>query len=286
MTETDLNALLRREGALWREARDGCPHPDLLLARGSELVEEATRRRLDAHVDACHACARLLAGFAELRLAEPDAAMEQRVFTRVMSPGLSGWRWLPVAAAVVLVVGAAALWWKTASPTPTARSASTSTSATVERPSGGGTAAPSVLWGIGVAPVRLPLASFDASRGQGGSQVPPGLIDALAPYQSGDYATAIRQLTRVVEAHPDSRDASFYLGVASLLANRPSEALAPLGFAAQQGVGERRDEVEWYLATAEQRTGQPEAARARLTPLCRATGAFQARACGALQALR
>jgi hypothetical protein len=287
MTGNALDALLRREGSLWREAREGCPHPDLLLARGSELVDADMRRRLDAHVAGCDACARLSAGFDDLRLAEPDAAVEQRVLARVTAPGTPGWRWLPMAAAVVLVVGAAALWWRMASPSPATRVASTLQPGAMERPSGGGTIAPVALWSIDVAPVRLAIGSLDASRGQGsGSQVTPGLIDALAPYQSGDYAAAVQQLARVVQAHPDSTEASFYLGVASLLANRPSEAIAPLGVASRHAAGERRDAVEWYLATAEQRTGQPDAARTRLSALCRATGAFQTRACGALQAMR
>jgi len=287
MTENALAALLRQEGTRWRGAREGCPHPDLLVARGSELVDEDTRRRLDAHLAGCDACARLSAGLADLRLAEPDAALEQRILSRVTSTGMPGWRWFPMAAAVVLLVGAAALWWRMAAPAPATRVTSTTTSAAVERPTAGATAAPIALWAIEVAPVRLPIASLDASRGQqGGSQVPPGLIEALAPYQSGDYGAAVAELTRVVQAHPGSPDASFYLGVASLLANRPSEAIAPLGVAAQQAVGERRDAVEWYLAAAEQRTGYPDAARERLAPLCRATGPFQSRACDAMQALR
>ena len=98
MTENVLDALLRREGALWLEAREGCPHPDLLVARGSELVDEDTRRRLEAHLSGCDACARLSAGLADLGLAEPDAAMEQRVLSRVTSTGMPGWRWVPMAA--------------------------------------------------------------------------------------------------------------------------------------------------------------------------------------------
>jgi TolA-binding protein len=287
MTEKALDALLRQQGALWLEARAGCPHPDLLVARGSELVDEDTRRRLNAHVAGCDACARLSAGLADLRLAEPDAAMEQRVLSRVTSTGMPIRRRLPMAAAVALAAGAAALWWRVASPTPTIQRAPTTTSAAAEPPASGATLAPIALWRIDVAPVRLPIASLDASRGQqGGSQVPPGLIDALTPYQSGDYEAAVAELTRVVQAHPDSADASFYLGVASLLANRPSEAIAPLRVAAQQAVGERRDAVGWYLAAAEQRTGHPDAARARLAPLCRASGSFQSRACDAIQALR
>ncbi len=287
MTEKALDALLRQEGALWLEAREGCPHPDLLMARGSELVDEDTRRRLDAHIAGCDACVRLSAGLAELRLSEPDAAMEQRVLGRVTSTGMPIRRWLPMAAAVALVAGAGALWWRVASPTPTVQPAPMPTSASAGPPTGGATLAPIALWRIDVAPVRLSIASLDASRGQrGGSDVPSGLIEALAPYQSGDYEAAVAQLTRVAQAHPDSPDASFYLGVAALLANRPSEAIAPLGVAAQRAVGERRDAVEWYLATAEQRTGHADAARARLAPLCRATGAFQSRACDAMQALR
>ena len=56
----EMDVRLRQEGQALRETREGCPDPDLLMARGSEVLDEALRRRLDEHVRACEACRRLV----------------------------------------------------------------------------------------------------------------------------------------------------------------------------------------------------------------------------------
>lgn len=70
------------------------------------------------------------------------------------------------------------------------------------------------------------------------------------------------------------------------MADRPAAAIAPLERAARAAAGARIDAIAWYLATAEQRTGQPDRARARLENLCGGTGTFHTPACDALHALR
>ena len=106
------------------------------------------------------------------------------------------------------------------------------------------------------------------------------------PYRDGRYDEAIPLLDEVARAHPDSGDAAFYLGVARVLANHPAEAIAPLERAATLANAGRRAEIEWYRATAEQRSGKTATARARLDALCAAPGEYRARACAAAQALR
>jgi predicted Zn-dependent protease len=144
------------------------------------------------------------------------------------------------------------------------------------------------LWTIDPLPVTLALSSLDASRGasQATHAPPRDLVDALVTYQHGEYAKAAEQLAAVTRVHPDAPDAWLYLGVARLMADRPADAIAPLERAARAAADARIDAIAWYLATAEQRTGQADRARARLENLCGGTGAFHTPACDALHALR
>ena len=293
--DAEMDAWLRREGQAARGGRDGCPHPDALLARRSEFVAPDTRQRIEAHVAGCDACARLVAGFDQLHLDEADPSTAARVLERVIAPPSSPVRWmLPMAAGIALRVGAT-LWWRVAAPhsaapqvaadkpgAPVAPAAPVAPTAPVAP------AAPVALWTIDPFPVKLAMSSLDASRGASQSAGAPSrdLVDALLTYQHGEYAKAAEQLTAVTRAHPESSDAWLYLGVAQLMADRPADAIAPLERAARGAVGERKGAVDWYLATAEQRTGRADEARARVETLCRGTNPFRAQACAAQQALR
>lgn len=275
--------VLRREGDQWRRLRTGCPDPDLLLERHSELLEPDVRDALREHVQTCAACARLSADLDAMNLSSPDQAVEAAVLARVRRRASSSpfWR-LPLAAAVVLGCGAALAWWMRvpSGPTPTAPaaipSATTATAST-----------PVAMWTIEALPVRVPISSVGVSRsGAAGADASAALMDALASYQAGRYAEAIPALQAVASAHPESGDAALYLGVACLLADRARDSLAPLERASALVDAARRPEVDWYRATAEQRVGQLTAARERLRTLCGAAGEYQQRACAAEQALR
>lgn len=290
MSESDLaadsamDARLRRHGDALRAERDGCPHPDLLFARRSETFDAGLRERLEQHVSTCEACRRLAEDFDGLGLAEADAAVEARVLTRVAHPaghGRAGW--LSLAAGLVVASGLGVAWWHARSPAPAPRS-----SAATQAPPAVPAPLPVVaLWTVTPAPVRVPL-SLGVSRGGGPAPLPDGavLVEALAPYQQGDYAAAVGRLAAVVRDHPESGEAHFYLGVAHLMAGDPDQALVSFDEASSRLPATRRAEAEWYRATAEQRAGRPGAARARLHVLCAQPGNYQAQACAAEASLK
>lgn len=293
--DAEMDAWLRREGQVTRAARERCPDPDALLARRSEFVSDDVRERLEAHIASCDACARLVAGLDQLHLDEADASTAARVLARVTAPASNRGRWmLPVAAGIALLIGAS-LWWRVYAPrsvTPT-QVASAGPSAPLAplslpgppSPPSAGTVA---LWTIDPLPVTLAISSLDASRGATPAPGTPSreLVDALLTYEHGDYARAAEQLSAVTSAQPDSGDAWLYLGVSQLMTNRPADAIAPLAHAADAVRANRRDAVDWYRATAEQRAGRVEDARARLAALCGRPGEFHDRACAASARLR
>lgn len=287
--ETELDARLRREGDALRTARLGCPDPDLLAARRSEALDDDLRQRLARHVATCDACRRLAADFDALELDRADAAVEHRVARRVLTPTATGWSPLMrVAASLLVASGLGAAWWMLrARPVPPA------VVTNHERQSPAPTLPPSApssvvaLWSIEPALVRLPLSSLGESRGGTGAG-PEGLalLEALKPYQAGQYQDAIDRLAVVAREHPSSGEAHFYLGVAQLLTQRPDLAAASLDQAARRLPRSRHSEVAWYQATAEQRMGRVDAARAHLLTVCAVPGAYQAAACDAEAKLR
>ena len=297
---------LRQEAAAWRLARSGCPDPDLLLARRSELLDADVHAALHDHIASCDACARLVADLESMKLDAPDPAIESAVLARVRQGGspTKSWR-LPLAAAVVIGCGAAIAWWMRAPaaliPAPPGVAVSTPTGSP-SPPGGASAAAPGgamadkavdkpvttavTMWTVEALPVRVPLSAVGVSRSAENRAASAALVDALAPYQAGRYADAVPALQEVARSHPESGEAALYLGVALLLADQPGDALAPLERAARQVETARRADVEWYRATAEQRAGRTSAARDRLAALCAAAGGYQQRACAATQALR
>jgi tetratricopeptide (TPR) repeat protein len=289
---------LRQEAAAWRLARSGCPDPDLLLARRSELLDADVHAALDDHIASCDACARLVADLESMKLDASDPAIESAVLARVLQRGspTKFWR-LPLSAALVIGCAASIAWWirtpaASVSPAPVA---SASAAGAASAAPGGAMADKSVdkpvtttvtMWTVEALPVRVPLSAVGVSRSAENRAASAALVDALAPYQAGRYADAVPALQEVARSYPESGEAALYLGVALLLADRPGDALAPLERAARQVETARRADVEWYRATAEQRAGRTSAARDRLAALCAAAGGYQQRACAATQALR
>lgn len=278
----DLDARLRRQAEAARPERVGCPPPDLLFARHADALDADVRERLEAHVRTCDACRRLADDFDSLGLGEPDAAVEQRVAARLggraTHPQTGFWA---IAATLALTSGlAVAVWlWRTAP-----------LEAPAAPPMAVGVApqpAPIVaLWSVTPPAVRVPLSSLDVPRGEGPAAEGAALVAALEPYQAGDYGAAAERLTALVRDVPGSGEVQFYLGASHLLAGRPDVAASALERALTLLPAPRQPEAEWYLATAEQRTGQIDRARARLRALCAQPGPYQSQACAAVSALQ
>jgi hypothetical protein len=279
-----LERRLSREGEAWRAERVGCPHPDLLLGRSSDALDAGVRTRLTQHLTECPHCSRLVGDLEQLDLDEPDRTMEDRVLSRITSSRRVGaGRWIALAAGISIVLGVAATWWW-------ARSAGRP-DATVATASGGNSQKPlsadiPVLWAIEPPAVRVPLSSLEASRSGEHSGESTALLDALGPYQQGDFHATVAPLERVVRDHPQNADAALYLGVSYLMTARPAAALGPLGRALERAGPDRRREIAWYLATAEQRAGRIPESRSRLAALCAQAGPYQSRACAAEAALK
>ncbi len=280
---------VRREGVRWREARAGCPPPDLVMAHASEALPDEVRERLSEHLRGCDACRRLAADADAVELEVPPG-VEARVLARVQAPRRfpPGTLWV-LAASVLLVCGLAAM--RRLHPGGAVRTTAGRTLETPQMPAAVPAAAAPVRqaarWQISAATVRVPLSSLAVSRGAD-AEAARGrrLVAALAPYEKADYPAAISALEAFVKEFPDAADAVLYLGVSYLMADRPEAALAPLAQAADLRSGRGRREVDWYLAAAEQRTGRTAEAAARLEGLCRAPGAYQQSACAAAATLR
>jgi TolA-binding protein len=283
--DSAIDARLRRHGDALRAERNGCPHPELLFARRSEVLDADVRGRLDAHVSTCAACRRLAEDVEKLDLAKVDAAVEQRVLTRVTGPARQGrGGLLSLAASLLLASGLAVTWWyaRTGAPANVPPTAS-------QTPAAPQVPAPVVaLWTVRAAPVRVPLSSLGVPRGSETSPAPDGavLVTALAPYQKGDYVDAIARLSPVVRDFPESGEAHFYLGVSHLMAGHPAEAVESFVRAYPRLPAARQVEAEWYRATAEQRAGLTDRARKRLRAVCERPGEYQAQACAAERSLK
>lgn len=279
-----LDSRLRDEGAQVRALRAGCPPPELLLARDAEALTAGARLHLDAHVAICDACRRLADDLARLDLdvAGPDA--EARVRARVLGGAVHRrlGALLPIAATLLLACALAvqALFDRVAPEAPPIADAVS----TPDRPS----MPPdpnAALWAIAAPPLRLALSSLDQTR-SGDRTATDALVGAAARYRAGDYREAGERFAAVATTTPSSGDAQFYLGVSRLLAGAPRDAIAPLTAARTLLPTARSREVDWYLATAEQRSGAHASARARLDALCQRDGVFREEACAAARRLR
>ena len=288
--ESAMDARLRQHGEVLRAERDGCPHPELLFARQSEALDADVRDRILAHVATCLACRRLADDFDGLGLAEPDAEVEARVLARVTgSPHRGRAGLLSLAAGLLVASGLGVTWWYTRGNAPTsappvASQAPAVPVATPAQPPGVVVA----LWTITPAPVRLPLSSLGVPRSGGTGATPSGdvLVAALAPYQLGDYTGAVARLAEVVRDFPESGETHFYLGVSHLMAGNALQAVQSLSHATSRLPPARRAEAEWYLATAEQRAGLTDSARARVRSLCAQAGDYKTAACAAEASLK
>lgn len=111
------------------------------------------------------------------------------------------------------------------------------------------------------------------------------LKPALDAYRNGDYVRADAALTALRQRYPAAIEVLFYQGASRLLRDDPKGALEPLGEAARHPDQAFAADLALLLAAAEQRTGQTEAARARLRSGCAPARAQSARLCAALAAL-
>jgi hypothetical protein len=284
LTDEVPEELLRAEGAEWLRARGSCPPPDLLMARGSEVLEAAVRDRLAAHVKACDACRRFTTDVDSLGLDSSMPDVAARIGARLPHGAplrAIGSVWLPLAA-ILASVAVGAVIWKARTDGRSAAPAVMSAT----RPPAPAATGPVALWEIDPPALRLPASVLAPTRSADAGSAARALFDALAGYRANRFAASIAPLETLARDHPESSDIAFYLGATYLLAGRPDAAVGALERARTQAEVTRHEEIDWYLATAEQRAGRAEAARLRLDGLCGGHGQYRERACAAKATLR
>ncbi|MET0621001.1 MAG: tetratricopeptide repeat protein, partial [Thermoanaerobaculia bacterium] len=104
-------------------------------------------------------------------------------------------------------------------------------------------------------------------------EAPAGFAETMTPYARGDYAAAEAILARYLLAHPRDGGASFYRGVSLLLIGRPEDAVPLLEAAAESGPPP--EGARWYLALAQLKSGNEDAALRELDAVAGAEGAHQ-----------
>ena len=119
---------------------------------------------------------------------------------------------------------------------------------------------------------------IDASTGK-------RLNEAIEFVNAEKYAEAARLFAALEAKYPKASEVFFYGGVSRLHQQEHREGLRLLEQARRLDEPDFADEVSFYLALAQQRTGNSAGARAEFEKLCAAKQESSARACDAAQAL-
>ncbi|MBS1825665.1 MAG: tetratricopeptide repeat protein [Acidobacteria bacterium] len=266
-----------------------CPPFDRMLAAQSGVLEEGEAAPLRRHLESCRYCQALAADFLQGESAAPSTQNLDHVRAR-LNKGIAGiakpapwWRQWQVFAAIAGAAACLAIAVNVNQQSPEVKKSTGTGAPSVEAPK------PRFRLPLSAPPVKLSVGSAIVWRGESATNEETYLKDlgaALAPYRAGQYAEAASQLAAVTKKYPQSAEAAFYLGVSLLHQNQPQPARAALEKAEALRPQALRDEVQWFLGVAWERTGNPGQAAAQLKPLCATPGPYHDAACSALPHLR
>jgi hypothetical protein len=130
--------------------------------------------------------------------------------------------------------------------------------------------------------VRISLSTMTWRGSERANPILTALKPALDAFRAGDYQRADAEFSEIDERYPGLVEVALYQGISRLFIGNTAAATASLRAAERIGDDAFRNDVAWYLAVAEERGGNLDAARARLTTLC-PDGAGDSRACAVLQ---
>jgi hypothetical protein len=246
---------------------------DILRAAGTGVLpadlDRAAQRYLDRH-------ARTRALLEDLDQGTSlDAERQAQLFQRITlltqevdRPRRSApWRW-QVAAAIGVITVMGAAWWARGPDRPEPAPAAIATKAPEPTPPAVTVAPPTFTIPLERPDVRISLRAM-TWRGQGpDNPVLLALKPALDAFRAGDYSAADREFTTVANRYPDLVEAALYQGVSRLFLNDLTGATERLQQARSIGDPAFADDVEWYLAAVEERSGNLPAARQRLQAIC------------------
>ena len=109
-------------------------------------------------------------------------------------------------------------------------------------------------------------------------ELPQGTEKALEPYNRHNYAAAIDQFKTVLQAHPDSVEARFYLAICQLLTNDTTRGTTSLEQVIGAGKTAYLDQADFYLAKVLLGRGDLDGARKELRDAIAVHGDFEKRA--------
>ncbi|MBL8218091.1 MAG: hypothetical protein JNL62_02620 [Bryobacterales bacterium] len=268
----------------------GCPSLDRMLAARAGVLEQDEATPILGHLERCRFCQALAAEFAQGESANPTAQNLRAIRTRMerqmdgrAQQALPWWRqWHFLAAVAGAAACVAVAVYVGQQPSKPAAEAP-QTVAEIRNPQ--------FYLPLTAPPVKLSLhAGITWRSGEEAAASQEAYLQelgvALAPYRAANYLEAAARLGPLARKYPQSAEAALYLGVSLLLVNQPEEARQALEKAASLRHESLRDEVQWFLSVAWERTGNTGKAAAGLKPLCEAQGPYRDSACSALRQLR
>ena len=245
-----------------------------------DTLSQDERHAFEAHYFECDTCVTRLQVYQGLQtaLAATAAAAPARAAVRARP-----WWWVavPVAAGVLIIVAATALWLNPSAPPASVAPASTvavapapapsaappasaASAPTPAAPSSPAPAPPVVALSVLArveAPAYLPATQLRATP----SEAAERFDAAMRRYVDGDYAGAIPGLRVAAGLRADAPQYAFFLGVCQLLTNQVDPAVADFQRAIALGESPFLEEAHFYLAKARLRQGNLPAARDELT---------------------
>lgn len=274
-----------------------CPAPDLLQAAQADVLPAEQRLEIIRHLQSCRLCQSLVKDLEAVDEGTLATAARKRIWQRVgagieaestatkaevsVASRRSYWRPLSlatVATAAVLVVFA--VRWVQDRQHPASIVAKNGRAQVTSTP-------PPSVFRLDKAPVVLPASGVVVWRGQTDSSQRQikALEEALAPYQSDNYAEAARRLEELRKKYPRMAEAPFYLGICQLFLNQNEAASKSLKDAVNLAEPPLSQAAAWYLALAFHRQGKDDLARPLLEAVCKTGQDYSSRGCAALKEL-
>ena len=203
--------------------------------------------------------------------------------TRSVSRTASRWRW-QAAAAIGAIAIAGSLWLvmtrdrggvPTVAITQSPQAPSVNQPPTVAKPE-------TFLLPLERPEVRVSLRALTWRGSERANPVLAALKPALDAFRGGDYQLADREFSTIDARYPGLIEVALYQGISRLFIGDVTGATASLHAAEKIGDEAFKNDVAWYLAIADERSGNLIGARARLTTLCPDGKRGDQRACAVL----
>ena len=268
-----------------RHAAD--PSFELLRAADAQALPEPLQEGIAEHLSKS-AWSRALVGSPDDFEPAFDADAERRLLARIKrestaKPQAARWwstAWLPALAAAAVLVVAVVIFRRGDTLRP------------AEQPP---TAPETQVAAVTPAEFTLPLDKPDVKltaaalvlRSTGRNSA---FVDEIAPainaYRSNNYADADKQFQALESRYPKSVEIPFYRGISRLFLNDAAGAVQSLETARRLDDDTFAPDIAWYLAVAQEHTGQRTRARAELDALCKGRSAYASKACDAVRNIK